>query len=269
MELKNTPPKTDRERMIESAFGWLRDVDVMEVDGKKVMVNKGETVPYNVAEIIKESDFIRDWLMLFALGRDHGLNYFPTQDWIDISGDGLQSVMITTDEGRPLFLIPPLIVTNIGPKEQRMLRNLELAIKQIAADEQMKHLPHASAHLAHKVGDGLAGVKPFSITDMVPDWYYASKGIIPEAEKQVNFIRQRVNPAATIEELNRSREIFYKILRKEPVTTEEKKFIVELTKGSYSFEGYTPASTQAPAEQKEEAKKEDDGKDQEFDPLEC
>jgi hypothetical protein len=264
MDLKKTPPTTTRERMIESAFGWLRDVDTIEVDGKRMMVNKGDNKPYNVADIIKESDFIRDWLMLFALGREHGLNYFPTQEWIDLSGDGLQSVMVVDDNNRPLFLIPPLVTTNMGPEHQKMLRDLEQAIKQIAADEQLKHLPDASAHLAHHVENGLASVKPKLITDMVPQWYYAKHQIIPEVEKQVNYIRQVVNPRATVDDLNKARPILYRAFKKEPVTADEKKFITELTDGLFKFE----ESTSETAVKQNEAKDQDEP-DQEFDPLEC
>lgn len=267
MEHLNKPKSemSTRDRMIEAAFGWLRTVDTMEIDGKKMMVNKDDNKPYNVADIIPEAEFIRDWLIPFALGRDHGRNYFPTAEWIAISGDGLQSVMIVDKEGRPMFLVPPLVSTNMGPEHQTMFRNLELAIKQIAADEQRKHMPDASAHLAHQVGDSLANVKPKTVTDMIPPWFYAKCGIIPEVEKQIYYIGDVVNPGVNKDDLNnKARPILYKAFKREKVTADEKKFITEITNGEFKFEESASDTAVKP-----NADKADDTPDPEYNPLEC
>lgn len=264
MEPTKSASQINRERILETAFGWLRDVSVMEVDGKKLMVNKDDNKPYNVADVITEEEFIRTWLIQFALGNRHGRNYFSTSEWIELSGDGLQSVMVVDKDNKPLFLVPPLVTTNMGPEHQKMLRNLEHAIKQIAADEQMKHMPDASAHLAHHVSDGLSSVKPKTFTDMVPQWFYAKCGIIPEVEQQIYYIAGVVNTSCTMEQMNEARPILYKAYKKENVTAEEKKFIHELTLGQFTFD---PATNDTAVKQNDVDNKPEQAAD--YDPLEC
>lgn len=259
-----TQPMTTKQRIIEESFGWLKDYTVTEVDGKKMMTAKGETVPFNVATVIDETEFLSKWLIQFALGRRHGRNYFATQEWLDMSADGLQSVMVVDENNKPMLIIPPLVSNNLGPEQYKMFRNIELAIKNIAADSQRSADPMASAKLAEYSGNSLAEVKPRTITDMVSDWYYAKHDIIPDVEGQIWFIKDHIhNEVIDPELLNKARPILYRAFRNEPVTNEEKEFINKLVKEQFDVDFGTGAAKSEPKDNQAPAA------DQAYDPLEC
>lgn len=262
----NTPrkPMNVRERQIESAFGWLKDVGVINVDGKAMMTDKETGVPYNVASVMGKKEFIKNWLIPFALGNEHGLHYFPTTEWIELSGDGLQSVMIVDDEdNKPLFIIPPLVSTNMGPAELKMLRGLEQAIKQIGANEQTKSNPDASAYLAEAVERGLVNVKRKTFPEMIPDWFYKQEGLEPVVEQQIYYIRDQVNSKVTESELTEARKILYRIYKGEKISKEDKDFITKISINTFTF-GEVNSETAVKQNTPEQQQSKPD-----YDPLEC
>lgn len=254
-----------KKRIIEESFGWLKDYTVTEVDGKKMMTAKGETIPFNVACVIPEKEFIAEWLMGFALGNYHGHNYFRVQEWLELSADGLQSVMVVDDDNKPMLIIPPLVSNNMGPDQYRMFRNIELAIKNISADSQRHADPMASAQLANVAEASLEQVKPRTITDLVSPWYFEQKGIIPEVEQQIYYIRDNINNGqVSADDLSKARPILYKARRNEPVNQEEKDLIERLVKGQFEVDFGTGA-VKTETNQNSNAP----GNDQEYDPDEC
>jgi len=259
-----TQPMTTKQRIIEESFGWLKDYTVSEVDGKRMMTAKGETVPFNVSTVMDEDEFKAKWLIQFALGRRNGRNYFNTQEWLDLSADGLQSVMIIDKDNKPMLIIPPLVSNNLGPEQYRMFRHIEQAIKQISADSQRSADPMASAQLAELSENSLANVKPRTITDMVSDWYYAKNNIIPDVEGQIWFIRDNIHNEQIDESLlTRARPILYAAFRNEHVSNEDKEFINKLVKEQWNIDFGTGAA-------KSETKVNDTpGAQQDYDPLEC
>ncbi|MGB3945556.1 MAG: hypothetical protein WBK76_01835, partial [Candidatus Saccharimonadales bacterium] len=64
--------KEMRDNIIQEDFGFLNEIVVHNVDGKLLMGDS--SIPYNVGYIFYEKDFIRDWLMSFALGNNYGKN---------------------------------------------------------------------------------------------------------------------------------------------------------------------------------------------------
>lgn len=230
--------------IIEEAFGWLKDYSVTEIDGKRMMTAKGEQVPFNVKAVLLESQFVRDWLIPFALGISNGRNYFPVAQWMDISEDGSQSVMVVTDEKphKPLLIIPPLSSNNMGPEQFRAFRKIEHAIKVIANDGQRSADPMASAALAGQSKNALKDVKQRTITELVSPWYYESKGIVPLVEQQLYFIYENINnKAISLDELSAARPILYKAHRNEFVSNEEKELINRLVKEQYDVDFGTGA----------------------------
>lgn len=262
---KQNPGSAYKQRIIEESFGWLKDYTVSEVDGKRMMTAKGETVPFNVATVIEEEEFLKNWLMGFALGNYHGHNYFRVQEWLEMSADGLQSVMVVDKENKPMLIIPPLVSNNLGPEQYRMFRNIEAAIKQISADSQRQADPMASAGLVEHSEASLSKVKPRTITDLISDWYYAKHNIIPVVEQQIYYIRDNINQGQVkADDLSKARPILYKAFRNEPVTQAEKDLINSLVKGQFDVDfgtgaaktEATPSNSTPPAEQ-------------DYDPLEC
>lgn len=255
-----------KQRIIEESFGWLKDYTVSEIDGKKMMTAKGETVPFNVADTISEKDFIENWLILFALGNHHGKNYFPMQQWLDMSADGLQSVMVVDAEGKPMLIIPPLVSNNLGPEQYRMFRHLEAAIKQISADSMRQADPMASAGLVETSEHSLSKVKPRTVTDLISPWYYAKHDIIPEVEQQIYYIRDNINNGqVTAEDLNAARPILYAAFRNQPVSAKDKELINRLVKNQWNVNFGTGAEKSEPTAPGTVAQ----DPDKDYDPLEC
>ena len=271
MDNQGTKAPSMKERIIQSEFGWLKDFDVTEVDGKRMMTLKGDNLPFNVSHILTEDEFIRDWLMPFALGNDLGINYFPAADWLKISADGTQSVMVVDATNEPMLIIPPLASHNFGPEQYKVFRKIELALKQIAEDTMAKGNPQASAFLTDASAHTLKDVKRRSITDLVSPWYYAKHKIIPDVERQVYFIRDSIHKGnIDPEHLTKARPILYKAWRNEPVTEEEKKFIESITPGfdiNYG-DGSAKSVDDAPAATTENANKAS-CVEEDFDPLSC
>lgn len=266
MSTNQAPTNAVKQRIIEESFGWLKDYTISEIDGKKMMTLKGETVPFNVADTIDEREFISKWLIPFALGNHHGYNYFPMGEWLDISEDGLQSVMVVDAENKPVLIIPPLVSNNLGPEQYRMFRHIELAIKQISADSMRAQDPMASIGLVDASEASLSKVTPRTITDLVSPWYYAKHGIIPEVEQKVYYIHDHINGGKlTAAELTAARPILYKAHRNEPVTQEEKDLINRLVKNEWDVDFGTGAakSEAAPAAHAPSTDPEN------YDPLEC
>lgn len=238
--------KAIKAAIIEEAFGWLKDYTVSEIDGKRMMTAKGEQVPFNVKAVLLESHFIRDWLIPFALGISNGRNYFPVAQWMEISEDGSQSVMVVSDEKphKPILIIPPLSSNNMGPEQFRAFRRIEHAIKMIANDGQRQGDPMASAALAGQSKNALKDVKQRTITELVSPWYYEAKGIVPLVEQQLYFIYENINnKAISLDELSAARPILYKAHRNQFVSNSEKELITKLVKDQYDVDFGTGAET--------------------------
>ena len=255
-----------KQRIIEESFGWLKEYTVSEIDGKKMMTAKGETIPFNVADTIQEDDFIKGWLTFFALGNHHGKNYFPMQDWMDISADGLQSVMVVDAAGKPVLIIPPLVSNNLGPEQYRMFRHIEAAIKQISADTMRQADPMASAGLVEASENSLAKVQPRTVTDLISPWYYAKHDIVPEVEQQIYYIRDNINNGnVSAADLTAARPILYKAYRNQPVSNEEKDLINRLVKNQWDIDFGTGAEKSVPDQQGNNPP----APQEEYNPLEC
>lgn len=258
-----------KERIIEESFGWLKDYDVTEVDGKKMMTLKGEDVPFNVATVMDESEFIAKYLIPFALGNHHGKNYFPMGEWTELSGDGTQSVMVVDENQKPILLIPPLTSTNLGPEQYRVFRHIEQAVKQISADNMLKENPMASAALAQQSGNALSKVTPRTVTDLVSPWYYESKGIVPEIEQKVYYILNNINGGKVPQRaLDIARKILYRAHRNEPVTQDEKDFIIELVKGQFDVD-FGDGSAKPSEEDTTQVTRKPSEPEEDYNPLEC
>jgi hypothetical protein len=226
--------KEERQAIITEDFKFLDDITIHTVDGKLMLGNNN--LPFNVATVLRESDFVKNWMMPFALGNDLGTNYFNIPKWLTISNRGTQAVMVVNDDDEPVLLVRPLISHNLTPRDFDLLRNVSRHIQQIQADTQRSKDPNASMGAATAVKEHLEA-KRLTITDLVSPEFFERHGIIPEVEKKVYYIKDEINQnTADIKDINRSRDILYRDHKRQKVTPEEYRFLETLSKGQFIIE---------------------------------
>jgi len=229
--------KQDREEILKEDFAFLENVKVQNIDGK-LMMGDGD-LPFNVETVLYEKDFVREWLMAFALGNDHGLNYFGAKvnKWMSISGNGTRAVMVVDEDHKPVLLIPPMITTNLTQREYQMLEQASRMIHSHSADTMKKNDPNANLGLAKALTKALDSKKRTTLTEMIAPEFYAKFGVIPEVEKQVVYIKDTLNNnKRPIEEINAIRPILYANYRKEPITAEQVAQVNRLMTGNMEFQ---------------------------------
>ena len=223
--------KDQRQAIINEDFGWLKEITVHNMDGK-LMLGDGD-MPFNVAAVLREKDFVKDWLMGFALGNSLGINYFNVQEWHKMSNRGTQSVLVVDDNDQPVVLVRPLISHNMTPHDFELMRAVSRHIQQVQADTTRSKDPNASMRVAGLVKEHLQA-KRLTITELVSEEFYAKHKIVPEVEQKVYYIKDVIRRGdAPIEDITRSREILYRDHRKETVTADEYRFLHDLSKGEF------------------------------------
>jgi hypothetical protein len=223
--------KSQRDAILNEDFGWLQDIQVIQVDGKLMLGN--DDMPFNVSAVLRERDFVKEWLMPFALGNDLGVNYFNVQKWAGMSNRGTQSVLVVDDNNQPVVLVKPLISHNMTPHDFELMRAVSRHIQQVQADTTRSKDPNASMKVAGLVKEHIQA-KRLTLTELVSPEFYAKHGIIPEVEQKIYYIKDVVRRnEAPIEEITRSRDILYRDHRKEVVTADEYRFLHDLSKGQF------------------------------------
>lgn len=226
--------KQDRDDILQEDFAFLQSVKVQEVNGK-LMMSDGN-LPFNVETVLWEKDFVRDWLMPFAIGNDLGKNYFKVNEWFQISGNGTRAVMVVDDDHKPVLIIAPMINHNLTEREYRMMEQASRMIHSHSADTMKKNDPNANLGLARALTSALDKKKRVTLTEMIATEFYAKHGVIPEAEKQIYYIKDNLNDnRRDIKEINAIRPILYANFRKEPVTAEQVDQVNALMTGNVEF----------------------------------
>jgi hypothetical protein len=226
--------KQDREDILKEDFAFLDSVKVQNINGK-LMMSDGE-VPFSVATVLYEKEFVRDWLMPFAIGNDLGKNYFKVNEWFQISANGTRAVMIVDDDHKPVLIIAPMINHNLTPREYQMMEQASRMMHSHSADTMKKNDPNANLGLAKALTKALDGKKRVTLTEMVAPEFYLKHGVIPEVEKQIYYIKDNLNNnSRDIKEINAIRPTLYANHRKEPVTQQQVAEVNRLMTGNTEF----------------------------------
>lgn len=230
------PNKAMADAIIADDFRFLESVKIHNVDGSLMLGD--EELPYNVSKVMTEEEFVRDWLMGFALGNSLGINYFNSAAWLSFTNNGTRAVMIVDDKDKtkPLVVVRPLIAHNLTQNEIAVLRRLNERLHSLSGDTMNGANPHASLGLARGVGEMLEGVERLTLTAMIPAEFYEKHGINPEAEQKVYYTKDILNEGRRpIEDINKLRPIFYKLEKGESITKEEKAFVSDITLNNFVF----------------------------------
>lgn len=227
--------KQDREEILKEDFAFLDSVKVQNINGK-LMMSDGE-LPFSVSTVLYEKDFVRDWLMPFAIGNELGKNYFKVNEWFQISANGTRAVMVVDDDYKPVLIIAPMINHNLTQREYQMMEQASRMIHSHSADTMKKNDPNANLGLARALTKALDGKKRTTLTEMVAPEFYLKHGVIPEVEKQIYYIKDNLNNnQRDIKEINAIRPVLYANHRKEPVTQEQVSQVNRLMTGNTEFQ---------------------------------
>ncbi len=262
---KETRPLTPKEQhILDNDLEYLKGLKVHVSNGKRYLGDGNKA--YNVEWTIAESEFVRDWLIQFAVGDGTGINYLDKNRWMSKTnkGQGLVEVVDDNDHGRTLFIIPPIAAPNLTAKDLFMLRTGITMMNQNIADERKAYVTAKNTATAKYIATGLDKKKP-SITELIPDHVYKKHGIVPLVEQQCFWIKDVLNKNVlknTPEDhktMYKVRDLLYKKHNKEQITHKEREFLDFISKGTIIWDDHDGTK---------EIENNDSG-DDDFNPLEC
>ena len=244
---------------LEPELEFLSELRIHTINGRPTLGN--EELPFNVSKIYFEQEFVDTWLIQFALGNTHGINYFNHQEWFKSTNMGTLSAMVVDEEGRPVLLVPPITANNMTKEDYDLLRLASHVINANMNDNMKVNDPRATNEVAGKLKDHMTK-RSLTITELVAPDFYARHSIVPEVEQQAMYIRDIINNGMMdIKDWVDVRLTLYKIHRKETVTTEEKDQLKHLSRGEYQFSDEPEPTV--------DETKDDDQEKPGFNPFEC
>lgn len=229
-----------QQRIMDEDLTYLKEMYIHESEGKRFLGNENKA--YNIEWQIKESEFVKDWLIQFALGNDTGINYFNITKWGKHTnrGQGLVEVIAddsTSDKTTSLFIIPPLMAVNMNNQDYQLIRRAIMMINFNMVDEQNTRIKDSNKPIADELASLLEN-KRIPIPDNVPGWFYEKHGVVPLVEQQCFFIRDVINADKPYphEDYYRLRDILYRKFRKEGISLEEKQFADSMSRNNIEWE---------------------------------
>jgi len=237
--------KMERDQIIENDLGWARNVKVHEIDGKLMMGNDGQgALPYNVSHVMKEEEFVKKWMLAFAVGNRLGVNYFNQGEWFSFSYGGTRAVLIVSQNAatgayEPAMLVPPLTTINLTKEDREKLRLAAGVMHANSEDASKKNDINANLSVANTLADERIGLeaKPMEMSDLIKPEFFAKYNIVPEVERGVYYIRDvlRAGQKTEIDDLTKARDILWRDNQGKQVTKAEYQFLHELSLGNYDI----------------------------------
>jgi hypothetical protein len=237
----------ERDQIIENDLGWAKHIKVTEIDGKLMMGNNGKKdLPYNISHVMKEEEFVKKWMLAFAVGNRLGVNYFNQGEWFSFSYGGTRAVLIvglnpSTGAYEPIFAVPPLTTINLTKEDREKLRLAAGVMHANSEDAAKKNDINANLSVANTLADARIGLEApaMEMSDLVRADFFAKYNIVPEVERGVYYIRDvvREGQPTKIEDLDRARNILHRDHLGKQVTKAEYEFLHELSLGTFIIEG--------------------------------
>jgi len=237
------------EEQLSNDFGWLDELKVTVIDGRPALGSKLDNgdLPFNVSKVMLETEFVRDWLLRFALGNTIGVNYFNLPEWGKFTENGVRSVLVgnVNEEGtfEPSLIVPPLITNLLSPEDFQKLRDASVRIHANNEDTMKKKDLTANYGIAKMLVDEKLGIqaKQVRYSDLITPSFFAKYKIVPEVEQQLYYIRDVVRKGrkvtTDIEDLNKARDILFRDHMREKVSNDEYFFVYELSLQTYILDG--------------------------------
>lgn len=227
------------QRTLRNAFSFLGDISETSVTGEKMVSADG--IPLNAIKRMKESDFVKDWLMPFALsGRISHHNYFNFPKWGSISNQHTMSILIHEDNDKSsiIFILPPLSDYSLKPDEVELLRKsngaVHNSIDSIMSTGRAEHHPD---EILEVVEQGLSHNKErLEMHELVPLSFYHRHGVYVNAIRQMVYVRDVLfNGQIEQSVLEQLLAIFEKEEREGAATLDEYKYVKSVCGVDYNI----------------------------------
>lgn len=202
------------------------------VGGKKVIQTlDGEFIDYVIME---EEFFVDNWLMQFAIGSVNDINYFNHNEWSRITDAFTKGVIVINEDQQPVCLVRKFIDMDLNANQEYHLQNAARHGSQAKFVPESMEADQIIQKFAQDV-DIITSQNPDydTLTAMIPIEYYQRHGIEPEAAKNVMYIREHYN--CPEDDLDRVKDIMYRVVRNESVSKEDQAFICKITNNEFNF----------------------------------
>lgn len=249
---------------LKEDFGWIGELKLINIDGQMTLQDPNGS--YIISDTrIKESAFVHRWLDQFALGYVGKTNYFDASAWGKITHGHQRGVVITDDAGEPIFVIPPLSRAQFTPEEQYVLDLAHKSYTNASSAEET-----GDSHRAQEIITNTSNLiktyvsdESITLTDLVPDWFYAKYNVIPYVKRSMIYCRDvyGLNPAIKLD-WDMAESIFTAIHNKHKLTDHQLTFMEILTDGEFTPPEYEPVENSGDSSLEGPSNSED------FDPFE-
>lgn len=228
----------DRAKQIqlEESFGFLKDIKIDNIGGQDYMTKDG--VPLNAVSKMTETEFVRDWLVGFALNNSaSSKNYFNFVNWGKQSNQHTMAVLIVKDDDpkETIFVVKPLSSYDMSIMERDILRQASAALHSSLAAKQ-QGLPSSlnPEMIVSTAGQYMADPAHTPIHQLVPLEFYHKHNLYPEALRKVIYIRDEIFGGNISQEiLFKLKDIFEKEDKEGCATREDYEFVKSVCGDDY------------------------------------
>lgn len=183
---------------LKEDFGWIGDLQIEDVNGQRTIRDPQGNYVISDTEMT-ETAFVSRWLDQFALGYVGKANYFDATTWGKLTQGHQHGVVVKSDAGEPIFVIPPLSRAQFTPMEQVVLDMAHKSYANASAAED-----HGQSVRAQEIITGATDMikqyvsdESITVTDLIPDWFYEKYNVIPYVKRSMVYCRDiyGLNPA--------------------------------------------------------------------------
>lgn len=221
---------------LKEDFGWIGNLKIEDVDGQRAIRDESGTYIISDASIT-ESAFVQRWLDQFALGYVGTSNYFDATTWGKLTHGHQRGVVVTDDEGKPLFVIPPLSRAPFTPTEQYVLDLAHKSYTNAASAEEtgdthraQEIITQTSSLIKQHISD-----ESVTVTDLIPEWFYEKYHVVPYIKRSLVYCRDiyGLNPAFHAD-WEMAEGIFTDIYKRRALSEYQLRFMEILTSGEWT-----------------------------------
>jgi|AGFT01.1.fsa_nt_gi hypothetical protein len=218
----------EHQAKIRSSFDFLNQLDVQNIGGTDFLTKDG--VPLNALRMVKESDFVKEWLVPFALNNTATRNnYFNFPKWGELSNQHTMCVLVVddNDSSKRLFVVKPLASYEMSPQEREIMRQATAALQtsiQTTLDGQEPEL--SSDRIVETAKQYITNDVNTPIHELIPTEFYHKHGLYVTALREAVWVRDEfLEGNMSREDFSRFLEIRTKEERDGVATREEYEFI--------------------------------------------
>lgn len=221
---------------LKEDFGWIGNLKIEDIDGQRSIRDESGTYIISDASIT-ESAFVQRWLDQFALGYVGTSNYFDATTWGKLTHGHQRGVVVTDDEGKPIFVIPPLSRAPFTPTEQYVLDLAHKSYTNAASAEDtgdthraQEIISQTSQLIKEHISD-----ESITVTDLIPDWFYEKYHVVPFIKRSLVYCRDiyGLNPGIHAD-WEMAEGIFTDIHKRRALDEYQLRFMEILTSGEWT-----------------------------------